>query len=884
MTLSTGTKLGRYEIRSQLGAGGMGEVYRARDEKLNRDVAIKVLPPQYSQDQNRLHRFEQEAQAAGQLNHPNILAIYDVGIHENAPYVVSELLEGQVLRDRLRNGSLPQRKAVDYALQVARGLSAAHERKLVHRDIKPENVFITHDERLKILDFGLVKLRETFEPDQPQTDVPTRRVNTTPGVAVGTVGYMSPEQVRGDGVDHRTDIFAVGVILYEMLAGDRAFRGNSEVETLNAILKDDPPEFTSAKTISPSLERIMRRCLEKNPEERFQSARDLAFALEALSDPAGSTPKSSGPSKTRRFGREGVVALVACLFLFTTLILLFLYIRRTTTDAYSSRFQISPPENLTLATADLLFPVAVSPSGRQLALVLTGDGRTSLWLRPLDSLTAVPFDKTDGARNPFWSPDGRFIGFFADGKLKKIAASGGVPEIICDAPPNTNSGTWSQDGTILFTVGQLEKGILRVSANGGPVTEVSKPDPLQRENYHFWPQFLPDGRHFFFLGGKIRREESVVYLASVDDGEPKRVLQASSRVMYAPPGYLLYVREGTLLAQAFDTASLSLTGEQITIAEQVGNFSPTGNAYFSVSANGEVLAYQAGGSTSRLVWLNRTGTEESAVGTPADYLNPRLSPDGQKIAVNIIDPKDGTNDLWIYELSRATLTRFTFTPGMENGSAWSPDSKRLVFAHDQDGPPHLFLKALGETGDGEMLLSPNEGPQLPQDWSADGQFLIYRGFFSPTRSDLFILPMAGERKPFAFANTSFLESEARFSPNGRWVAYVSDESGRREIYVRRSQGVGERIQISNSGGSRPRWSHDGRELFYVAADQKLIAVPVSTGDQFEAGNAVALFKIEARASDFDVAPDGKRFLVNSTVDAPKRPLSVVTGWASNIKR
>lgn len=376
----------------------------------------------------------------------------------------------------------------------------------------------------------------------------------------------------------------------------------------------------------------------------------------------------------------------------------------------------------------------------------------------------------------------------------------------------------------------------------------------------------------------------MVYVGSLDTRETKRLVQASSRVMYAPPGYLLYVREGALLAHPFDAASLSLTGEQITIAEHVGNFSATGNAYFSVSANGEVLAYQSGGNTSRLVWLNRSGAEEGAVGSPGEYFLPRLSPDGQRLAVDIIDSRDGANDIWINDLARATFTRFTFTPGLENGSVWSPDGRRIVYAHDKDGPPHLFLKALGDPGQGEVLLPPGSAPQQPLDWSPDGKFLIYRAIFPQTRADLLILPMTGERKPFPFVQTPFGESEARFSPDGKWVAYVTDESGRLEVYVQRFQGGGERYQISNAGGRSPRWRRDGRELLYLAADQKLMAVAVKVGDNFEAGTPMALFSVQARNAEFDITPDGQRFLVNTIAGTPSRPLTVATNWMANLKQ
>jgi len=885
MTLATGTKLGRYEIRSKIGEGGMGEVYRARDTKLNRDVAVKVLPSAFSADADRLRRFEQEAQAASALNHSNILAVFDFGEHEGAPYVVAELLEGETLRDRMFAGALPARTATEYASQIAQGLAAAHGRGIVHRDLKPENIFLTQQGGLKILDFGLAKLIEPIASGEAQTDVPTRRVNTGAGTTVGTVGYMSPEQVRAERVDHRSDIFSFGVVLYEMLAGQRAFRSGSAVETLSAILEKEPTELSQLNpNIPPSLERVVQRCLEKKPERRFQSASDLAFALESLSGATRSAPVLQTDSTSKRwFTREHFAWLLAGALLLTTLALLFFYPRPARVDGYASQFLIYPPEQASFAAWDLPFPVTISPDGRQLALVLNTEGQSKIWLRRLDSLSAQPLDNTEGAQNPFWSPDGRFIGFFAGGKLKKIAVAGGVPSVLCDAPPNTNSGTWNAADIILFTSGQIDRGIMSVNATGGEVREITKPDSSRNEIYHFWPQFLPDGRHFLFLKGTQRRDDSAIYVGSLDGGEHKRLLPASSRVMYAPPGYLLYLREGALLAVPFNAASLAVTGEQITAAEKVGNFRSTGNAYFSVSGNGDVLAYLPGSNNSRLVWKNRSGVEEETIGPPNVYLGPRLSPDGQKVAVDIFNPKDGTNDIWIYDLPRATFTRFTFEPGLENSPLWSPDGQTIVYARDRDGAPHLFMKRVSDSGEGEMLLPSGEGPQGPYDWSPDGQSLIYRSVSLQTKADIFVLPLTGERKPVPFVQTPFNEYDARLSPDGKWLAYVSDQSGRREVYVDRFPGGGQRSQISNSGGRAPRWHPNGRELFYLA-DQKLMALPVKSGDKFEAGTATALFSAQARSGDYEVSADGRRFLVNTNTGVPVLPLTVSTNWTINLKR
>ncbi len=888
MTLAPGTRLGRFEIIAQLGTGGMGEVYRARDPNIDRHVAIKVLPHDFSTDPKRLQRFEQEARAAGRLNHPNILSIHDVALHDGLPFVVYELLEGETLRERLAGGPLSNRRIVDYALQIARGLAAAHAKGIVHRDLKPENIFITKDEHVKILDFGLAKLFENSNESEPQTDIPTRKVHTAPGTVMGTVGYMSPEQVRGAHADHRSDIFALGVVVYEMIYGERAFQGASNVEILNAILKEEPASLPSRSGIQPAIDRVVRRCLEKKPEERFQAASDVAFALEAVSDSSQSiAPLADEQLPARKWPKREylLLGLSAVLFL-TTLGLLFLWPRRTASNPQPAQFLVYPPENASFPGGDLPFPVAVSPDGQFIALVVNTGAQTQIWLRRLDALIPHPVAKTDGAQNPFWSPDGRFIGFFADGKLKKIAIAGGVPFVICDAPPNANSGTWNQENTILFTSGLLERGILRVNANGGVPVEVTTKDRSRDELVHFWPQFLPDGKHFLYLATSAHKENPfILYVASLESNEKKQVPNVSSRAIYSPPGYLLYVADGTLLAQPFDPNSLSFSGERLTIAEQVGNFSRTGNAYFSVSADGEVLAYATGGSKSRLVLLDEKGSEQAAIGEPNDYMLPRFSPDGNKLAIDVINPKDGTNDIWVYDLTRTTFTRFTFDQGMSNGSVWSPDGQRIVYSYDRDGPPHLFVKSFSDTNEGEVLLPPRgAGPEYALDWTPDGKFIIYREYGANTRNDLMVLPMVGDRTPRVFLQTPFAETEARFSPDGKWVAYSSDESGRREIYIRPFEGNAERLQISTNGGRAPRWTRDGKHLFYLAPDQKIVSVAIDLGASVEFGSPIPLFSISARNSEYDVLPDGKRILVNTNAGVAPRPLTVSTHWTSAVRR
>jgi serine/threonine protein kinase/Tol biopolymer transport system component len=881
--LKTGERVGHYEILGPLGAGGMGVVYAARDARLGRKVALKLLPTLFSRDEDRLHRFEQEARAASALSHPNILSIYDTGTHNGSPYVVSELLEGETLRDRLASGALPQRKAIDYALQITRGLAAAHERGIVHRDLKPENIFVTKDGRIKILDFGLAKLIAPVGGGESQTDVPTRKVKTESGMIMGTAPYMSPEQVRGQPTDHRSDIFSFGAVLYEMLSGRRAFHGDSTVETLNAILKEEPPELSEIQAgIQPVLSRLVHHCLEKKPAERFHSASDLAFALESLTGVSSSTSKALAPARAGFINRERVAWIAACILLLSASALFF-YFRRATTEAKVIRFSVSPPENSVFEFEDFPYPAAVSPDGRRLALATRIEGRAQLWLRSLDSLTAQPLSGTEGGSAPFWSPDSRFIGFFAEGKLKKVDVENGAVQLVCDAGVGPNNAAWNNEGIILFSISQ--SGLFRVAAAGGDPVQVRKPNSPQ-EVALFWPQFLPDGRHFFYTA--LITGGAMVMLGSLDSEETRLVMRLNSRVVYASPGYLLYVREGTLLAHPFDAKTLSLTGEPTPIAERIKNFSPTGSAAFSVSENG-VLAYQSGTVTSRLILFNRAGKEVGSVSAAGDFVAPRFSPDGQKVAVTIADPRTGTNDIWIYDLARGASTRFTFEAGTENRPVWSPDGRSLAFTADEKGlPPYVHRKSLNDAGMGEGIVEPS-WVQAACDWSKDGQ-LVYEEWTPETGADLLFLPMSGERaKPVSFLRTRFNESEGRFSPDGKWIAYISDESGKREIYVRSRTGKSEKWQVSNNGGVNPVWNRDGRELFYISTDSQLMAVPIKTSNAFDAGTPVPLFRVathrkEYEVAPYDVAPDGQRFIVNSLTGAPALPINVVINWTSELKR
>jgi len=894
MSIAAGTKLGRYEIRSKIGEGGMGEVYLADDTKLSRKVAIKVLPAMLSQDAARLRRFEQEACAAGALNHPNILIVHDVGTHTGSPYVVSELLEGETLRQRISGTAMVPRRALDFAQQIAHGLAAAHEKGIVHRDLKPENIFVTKDGRLKILDFGLAKLTQA-ESSQSQTDIPTRRVETDPGIVMGTVGYMSPEQVRGLAVDQRTDIFSFGTILYEMLSGRRAFHGESAADTMSAILKEDPPDLSdSYHNISPALDRLVNHCLEKNAEERFHSARDLAFALEALS---GSAPVSSqtitaisGPAISSKIRKHlpWIVTGILALALLATLPLVISSFRQVPSRVNVIRAAINQPENVNFLPRSQF---AVSPDGQRIVIVVRPpSGKQMLWIRPLGALTAQPLAGTEDATYPFWSPDNRFIGFFAQSKLKKVDVSGGPPQTLCDAP-NGRGGTWNRDGVIVFARDNYSP-LYRVAAGGGAPTPVTKLDDSKLQATHRWPWFLPDGHHFLFRSGTTssasQKENNGIYLGSLDSTEQRLILRVDTTPAYAS-GYLLFVRDNTLMAQPFDEKTFQLTGEAVPVAEQVQFDFSLSRAAFSVSQNG-VLVSQSGTALAdrELLWYERDGKQTGSAGMPALYSQPHLSPDGQRLAMAIFDLKAGSPDIWIYEMSRDVPVRFTFDPDFDASPIWSPDGSRVVWGSNRKGHYDLYQKLSSGAGSDEVLLETEEN-KTATSWSADGRFIAFNStnIKGNTQNDIWILPLFGDRRPFPFLQTPANEIDAQFSP-GRWVAYVSDESGTNQVYVAPFPAAGGKWQVSRSGGTEPRWRGDGKEIFFLSPDHKLMAVTVNPKDSSpEVANAETLFEVHPAnppGYHYDVTSNGKRFLVDTTKEGNSTPLALVVNWTADLKK
>ncbi|HYG81117.1 MAG TPA: protein kinase, partial [Pyrinomonadaceae bacterium] len=824
----------------------------------------------------------------GALNHPNVLAVHDVGQHDGAPFVVSELLEGETLREKLRGAPLSQRKAVDYASQIARGLAAAHERGIVHRDLKPENIFITSDGRAKILDFGLAKLTQG-DGRQSQTEIPTWRVDTGPGAVMGTVGYMAPEQVRGRRVDHRADIFSFGAVLYEMLTGRRAFRGESAADTLSAVLKEDPPTLSeSNRNVAPGLERLVLHCLEKDPAARFHSAHDLAFALEALSGATAVSGERATPAHAltgRGARRRELIAWgVAGAALLAALVALVLPLWRAPQEApaAATRFLITQPGEGEVSGA----PV-ISPDGRRVVLVVRdAAGKQSLWLRSLDALDAQQLAGTEAGSQPFWSPDGRSIGFIAAGKLKKLDVSGGPVQTLSDAV--SVGGAWNRDGVIIFSRSSTE-GLYRIPAAGGTPEPLTTLDKSRNEYVHAWPHFLPDGRHFLYVAGASPREKSAIFLGSLDSKQTRLLLDVESSVSYAPPGYLLYAREDTLVARPFDADRLELTGEAVPVVKQIGFTLSNARAHFSVSETGTLLYRSStAAADTQLVWFDRAGKQLDTVGAAGHYSDIRLSPDGKRVAFQRLDTEKGASDIWLIELARGTTSRLTFDPANDGDAVWSPDGSRVVFSSMREGLPNLYQKLSSGAG-GEELLLKTEDAKFANDWSPDGRHVLYNAMTRQS-SDLWVLPLFGERRPEPFVRTDFQESGGRFSPDGRWIAYTSDESGRYEVYVQSFPASGGKWQVSNGGGGSPRWRRDGRELFYLSADGQLMAVEVDgSSDTFEARLPVPLFKPRVGAisgdSPYDVAADGRRFLVNMPVEenAPA-PVTVVLNWTADLKR
>jgi Tol biopolymer transport system component len=889
VALAPGTRLGQYEIIAAIGAGGMGEVFRAHDTKLNRDVALKFLPDTVASDPDRLMRFTREAQALAALNHPNIGAIY--GIEDASPALhalVLELVDGQTLTDRIARGPLPLSEALSIAKQIALALEAAHEHGIVHRDLKPANIKLRPDGAVKVLDFGLAKLTARDQADSSASELsnsPTATAGMTRvGTVLGTAAYMSPEQARGLAVDRRTDIWAFGCVLYEMLTGRSAFAGETVADTIAKILEREPGWNAWPVNVPPSIRALVQRCLER---DRTQRIADITTAQFVMSDLASTAVMGMTPAMARSTNRRTVLAIVSFVSAAVIVIGAVAYLRREPPDVRVYRSTVLA----TLAPDPNVAPIlALSPDGRRLAFIGSDtNGNNLVNVRALDGLAALPLPGTEGAQTVFWSPDGRFLAFVAGNKLKTIDASGsGSTLILCDALTSL-AGSWSRDDVILFTP-TADSPLFRVSSAGGKPSRVTALDTKAGETAHVNPFFLPDGRHFLYQAQASGGVPQGIYVGSLDSAERTRLLDGGSNIEYAR-GALLFLRGTTLMAQSFDASRRTLSGEAMPLADRVQISEVSANlrtGTFSVSETG-VLVYRAdvsGGSD--LVWFDRAGREVGRLGDRAKYLDVVLAPDGAQAAVSVMEPGTATRDVWIYDISRGLRNRLTFDPEDDLDAKWSPDSSRVVFGSRRRGHMDLFVKTATGAGSEQLLWADNLD-KYAQSWSPDGRFLLYVTVGGPTGQDLWVLPLSGnERRPFAFLPAPFNKGTGQFSPDGRWVAFRSNETGRFEVYVAPFPGPGGKWQISTTGGTLPRWRRDGKEIFYVAPGNTLMAAPVVVEDgRVEVGSVQKLFQVRPVTPRYyyDVSADGQRFLVNTAVESSVSvPITLVVNWPALLKK
>ncbi len=906
MSLASGTKLGPYEILSPLGKGGMGEVFRARDSRLDRDVAIKVLPATFSANIELKQRFEREAKSISSLSHPNICTLHDIGCEDGVDYLVMEFLNGETLAQRLRKGPLPTDDVLRIGTEIASAMDKAHRAGVIHRDIKPGNMMLTKS-GAKLLDFGLAKHAPGQSELASAPDAATMtEALTGKGTIVGTFQYMAPEQLEGKEADARTDIFAFGAVLYEMATGTRAFSGKSRASLIASIMSASPRPISEIQPMTPpALEQVVRTCLAKEPDDRVQTAHDVKLQLQWLAE-GGSQVGAPVVTTPRRKRRAWIAVLAAVGFAIIALYYAVLFHRQTSSPpAVIRAYAPAPPNGSFVARGQGsggAGPVCISPDGTQLAFVAKlKNGEEALYVRPLDSLVALPLPGTKGARYPFWSYDSREIGFFSDdGKLKKIGAAGGPAVTLCDAPSG-RSGSWNRDGVILFAPGSMTS-LHRISSAGGESQAVT--NRKQGDASHRWPFFLPDGNHFLYWvrekGGGSYSKKNEIRIGSLSGETDKRLVQVSSNAAYAS-GHILYSRDGTLLARSFDTSSKDLGSAAVPVAEGVHFDAAYSQAAFSVSRNG-VLVFQPGSSSAntQLVWYDRKGKEISTLGEPALFRGSvRLSPDGQQVATGIVDAQSGYCNLWIIEVSRGIRSRFTFGMDWDEQAVWSPDGNRLVYTSYRAGSlSQMYEKPFSGVGTEKLVFAPKSGESTrwsrsgdwPLDWTRDGRWIIFRLNADDERllPDLWAFEVSANAAPIPIVETPFFEEEARFSPDGKWIVYSSEESGQAEIYAAPFPGPGRKWQVSTAGGYGPAWGVDGKEIYYVGRDANLMSVEVSADETgLQLGQSNVLFRLPPSTGPnrYDVTADGKKILVRRALDFESgNQLIIVTNWDAELQQ
>jgi len=891
MTLENGSRLGHFEIVEPLGAGGMGEVYRAQDTRLDRTVAIKVLPQHLSESPELKQRLEREAKAISSLQHPNICTLHDIGSEEGLDFLVMEHLEGETLAVRLERGPLGMDELLTVGTAMADALDKAHRQGLVHRDLKPGNIMLTKA-GAKLLDFGLAKGTALASDPAALTQSPTMSPLTEAGMLVGTFQYMAPEQMEGEEADARSDLFAFGAVLYEMATGKRAFEGKTQASLIAAVLDREPVPLGQVQPMAPpALDRVIRTCLAKDPDERFQNAHDVKLQLEWIRD-AGSQAGVPVPVATRRKSREKLAWGVAAISTAAALIAGAMLLRDTTPEPQVLRAEIA-------AAADTVFSlspsapgsVVVSPDGGSLAWAAVGiDGNTTLWVRDLAGTQSREIEGSRDVAYPFWSPDSRSIGYFAEGKIKKVLASGG-PSITIGEASNPKGGTWSRDGSILFAPAHNSP-IVTMSDEGGEPTPITELNESLEENSHRHPRFLPDGRHFMYfarvgaMGTAV--EGSGIWIGSLDGGEPRRLTHTSSQAEFAS-GHLLFARGDALLAQPFDPDRLEFTGDPQTLVEGIVAMSGAAMAAFSLSQQG-LLAYQLGGGDlmTELAWFNREGARLKTLGDPGFHNGPEISPDQSRAVVTIADSQTGAGDIWIYDLDRGIRSRFTFDPSEDGAAIWTPDGKQIYWSSTRVAAYDIYVKDVdGADQDQELLAS--DDVKFPSSISPDGRYVAFaKGVGGGTsNSDLFALELAGDGEWMELATSEFNEWMPQISPDGRWFAYESNESGRNEIYVSSFPHPGRKWQVSAEGGSQPRWRSDGREMYFLTPTAKIMVAEIDTsGSGVVVGEVSELFdapRMPTTGTDYDVTADGQRFLMNTVGDSAFEPITLVVNWTAELE-